>query len=96
MQLVEFLYEYPERTVAIEGHTDSVGPKGFNVTLSRRRAQSVQNILVQCGVDPKRVSAEGYGEARPVASNDSIAGRKRNRRVEIVIQSPNRSAKARS
>ena len=94
-QLVAFLREYPERTVAIEGHTDSVGPETFNVTLSRRRAQSVQNILVRGGVDPRRISADGYGEAYPVASNSSKAGRQRNRRVDLVIQSPNSPAKAR-
>ena len=94
MQLAAFLHEYPERTVAIEGHTDSVGPKAFNVTLSRRRAQSVQNILVHGGIDPSRISAEGYGEAHPVASNSSKAGRQRNRRVELVVQSSNGQAKA--
>ena len=93
--LFAFLREYPERTVAIEGHTDSVGPETCNVTLSRRRAQSVQNILVRGGVDPRRISADGYGEAYPVASNSSKAGRQRNRRVDLVIQSPNSPAKAR-
>ncbi len=94
-QLVAFLREYPERTVAIEGHTDSLGPETFNLTLSRHRAQSVQNILVRGGVDPRRISADGYGEANPVASNSSKAGRQRNRRVDLVIQSPNSPAKAR-
>ena len=95
MQVATFLHEYPERTVAIEAHTDSIGPEGFNVTVSRRRAQSVQNILLDGGVEKRRLSADGFGEAHPVTSNDSKAGRQRNRRVELVIQSPNSPAKTR-
>ena len=94
-QLAAFLREYPERTVAIEGHTDSLGPETFNLTLSRHRAQSVQNILVRGGVELRRISADGYGEAYPVASNSSEVGRQRNRRVDLVIQSPDSPAKAR-
>ena len=93
MQVASFLHEYPERTIAIEGYTDSVGPAGFNVTVSRRRAQSVQSILLDGGIDPSRISVEGYGEARPIASNKSKAGRQRNRRVELVIQSPKSKGK---
>jgi len=95
MEVATFLHEYPERTVAIEGHTDNIGPEGFNVTVSKRRAQSVQNILLDGGIEQARISAKGYGEAHPITSNKSRAGRQRNRRVELVIQSPNSPAQGR-
>jgi outer membrane protein OmpA-like peptidoglycan-associated protein len=84
-QLVAFLGRYPERTVIIEGHTDSVGSEDFNVGLSQRRADSVRSYLVRQGVDPSRITTTGMGESVPVASNDSAAGRQQNRRVEIII-----------
>jgi len=84
-KLSEFLQKHPERTVAIEGHTDSKGSHEYNLDLSQRRADSVRNALVEKGIDPARIQTLGMAEAYPVASNDTDAGRQRNRRVEIII-----------
>jgi outer membrane protein OmpA-like peptidoglycan-associated protein len=87
-RLVAFLDAYPERDALVEGHTDSVGPADSNDRLSKRRADSVQSYLVRRGVDPQRLSTDGMGESRPIATNDTAAGRERNRRVEIIIDNP--------
>lgn len=84
-KLVTFLKENPDRNLTIEGYTDSTGSDSYNLDLSQRRAQAVESFLVQNGVDPVRITARGYGEAYPVASNNTDAGRQENRRVEIVI-----------
>jgi OOP family OmpA-OmpF porin len=84
-RLVTFLKEYPDRGVLVEGHTDSTGSDAYNLSLSQRRADSVKSFLVTNGVAPERVVARGYGKGYPIASNDTAAGRQRNRRVEIVI-----------
>ncbi len=84
-RLAVFMRENPERTLAIEGYTDSVGSDAFNLNLSQRRAESVREALVGRGLDGARISTQGLGKANPVASNDTAAGRQRNRRVEIVI-----------
>jgi len=83
--LVTFLRNHPTRTLLIEGHTDSTGSDSYNADLSRRRAEAVRYFLVQNGISPERIVAQGYGEAYPVTSNDNEAGRQQNRRVEIVI-----------
>lgn len=87
-RLVSFLDAYPGRDALIEGHTDSTGPAAFNDELSQRRADSVQDYLVRRGIDRQRLSTQGRGESRPVATNDTAAGRERNRRVEIIIENP--------
>ncbi|MFG6178816.1 OmpA family protein [Halomonas sp. THAF12] len=69
--------------VRIEGHTDSMGPEGYNKDLSQRRADSVADYLASQGVDRNRMRTIGYGESQPVASNDTDAGRAQNRRVEL-------------
>jgi outer membrane protein OmpA-like peptidoglycan-associated protein len=84
-QLAQFLREHAQRTVAIEGYTDSAGSDTQNQALSERRATAVKNSLTDRGVASNRVSARGMGEANPVAGNDTAAGRQRNRRVEIVL-----------
>lgn len=84
-RLASFMRDNPERSLKIEGHTDSVGSDAFNVGLSQRRAESVRAALVARGVEGGRIATEGLGKARPVASNDTAEGRQRNRRVEIVI-----------
>lgn len=84
-RLATFLRENPERRVAIEGHTDSVGSDDFNQTLSRNRAESVRAALTSRGIDGGRITAQGMGEAQPVANNGTAEGRQRNRRVEIII-----------
>ncbi len=87
-RLVAFLNEYPDRTVLIEGYTDSVGGEDYNQGLSERRADSVKSYLAGQGIGSIRLSASGKGEGEPVASNDSAAGRQQNRRVEVIISNP--------
>jgi outer membrane protein OmpA-like peptidoglycan-associated protein len=84
-KLVTFLNAYPNRTVMIEGHTDSLGSDDFNSGLSQRRADSVKSYLTGQGIGPGRLSASGMGESSPVADNGSATGRQQNRRVEVVI-----------
>lgn len=84
-RLATFMRENPERTLAIEGYTDSVGSDALNLDLSQRRAESVREALVSRGLDGTRVSTQGLGKSNSVASNGTAAGRQRNRRVEIVI-----------
>jgi len=84
-KLADVLKAYPERTVAIEGFTDSAGNIYANQQLSEQRAQAVQLALIDMGIDPRRIIVRGYGEAYPVASNATPTGRQLNRRVEVVI-----------
>jgi outer membrane protein OmpA-like peptidoglycan-associated protein len=84
-KLAVFLKRYPERSVAIEGHTDNVGDDGSNMTLSKDRADAVRRYLVTEGVATERFVSSGMGETAPVASNDSDTGRQQNRRVEVII-----------
>jgi OOP family OmpA-OmpF porin len=71
--------------VEVAGHTDSVGTDQYNQGLSERRANSVRDYLVEQGVRASRLTAVGYGENRPVATNDTADGRQENRRVELVV-----------
>lgn len=84
-RLAEFLRDFPERNVLIEGHTDSTGSANYNLDLSLRRANAVQDFLISHGIEPSRIAARGYGQDVPLAPNDTAAGRQQNRRVEIVI-----------
>ena len=84
-RLAQFLEEYPERRIIIEGHTDSTGAADYNRQLSEERAEALQRALGDRGVAANRVETRGLGEDYPVASNDTAAGRQLNRRVEIVI-----------
>ena len=79
------LRKFDRTLIDVDGHTDSVGNAGYNQDLSERRANSVANYLAERGVDPRRMSAMGYGLERPIASNASEIGRAQNRRVEIAI-----------
>jgi OmpA-OmpF porin, OOP family len=85
LRLAEFLRENPNRRALIEGHTDGQGDAQYNLELSQSRADSVRSFLVMNGVSPDQIMARGYGETRPVASNDTDVGRQQNRRVEVVI-----------
>jgi len=69
----------------VEGHTDSVGTENYNRELSRRRAYSVVSYLMGKGIAASRLTATGYGESMPIASNDTDEGRKKNRRVELIV-----------
>ena len=84
-KLADFFGQYPKRTVMIEGFTDSVGGDAANQQLSERRADSVRTALVGMGVGSERITWRGYGEAYPIAGNDTPAGRQLNRRVEMVV-----------
>ena len=84
-KLAGFLGKYPDRTVIIEGHTDSVGSADSNLGLSQRRADAVKAYLVDQGVASARLTASGMGEGSPTAGNESATGRQQNRRVEVII-----------
>jgi len=84
-KLAAFLNRYGDRTVLIEGHTDSMGESDYNFSLSQRRADSVKSYLMGQGIGSRRLTASGMGEGSPVAGNDSATGRQQNRRVEIII-----------
>lgn len=88
-QLADFLKQYPQRKVLVEGYTDSTGSNDLNQELSDRRANAVQTVLLDMGIRSDRVATRGYGEAFPVASNDSAASRQLNRRVEIILSDGN-------
>ena len=85
--VAKVLREHPEiKLVRIEGHTDSFGNPGGNKRLSERRAQSVQRWLIARGkIDAGRLQARGYGQDKPIATNDTKEGRQRNRRVVFTI-----------
>ena len=84
-RLVALLSDIPSLKIEISGHTDNVGSVSFNELLSQRRADAVVNYLVGKGVDKKRLSAKGYGQSKPVDSNNTAEGRALNRRTEFEI-----------
>jgi outer membrane protein OmpA-like peptidoglycan-associated protein len=84
-EIADLLNEYPDRNVAIEGHTDAIGSDSYNRELSQQRADSVAAFLRGRGVASSRLTVSGLGESMPLASNDEDAGRQANRRVEIVL-----------
>ncbi len=84
-QLAIILNKYEDTNIVIEGHTDSIDSDYNNQVLSEKRAESVASLLRAYGVSSGRISTVGYGETRPVASNATAAGRKLNRRVEVLI-----------
>ena len=94
-RIAQILVKYPDTTIVVEGHTDSSGSDVYNQQLSERRALSVQRLLVQRGVSESRISTIGYGETRPVATNNTPEGRQMNRRVEIRVN-PNAQAQPQS
>ncbi len=76
----------PDVRVEISGHTDNVGTQEYNQVLSLERAQAVRYWLIQKGIASNRMKTVGKGENEPVASNDTIAGRAENRRIEFYVQ----------
>ena len=94
-KLAQFLAEFPNRKLLIEGYTDSVGTDAFNQTLSKQRADSVQRALTSRGVAADRITTRGYGKSYPVAENGNPEGRAMNRRVEIVIADENGNLRSR-
>lgn len=85
-RVAEFMGQYANTQVEVQGHTDDRGAAAYNQQLSQRRADAVAQVLIsQFGVAADRVSAKGYGEDQPIASNDAIEGRAANRRVVAEI-----------
>lgn len=84
-KLADFLMKYPQHKVLIEGYTDSRGSNQLNQKLSERRANAVRQSLNNMGISNERISTQGYGEAFPIAGNDTAANRQMNRRVEIIL-----------
>jgi outer membrane protein OmpA-like peptidoglycan-associated protein len=84
-KLSGIVLSHPGLKLAVEGYTDTTGTAAFNQTLSEQRANAVRDYLIQQGLDAASVSAQGFGPANPVASNDTPKNRQQNRRVEIII-----------
>ncbi len=84
-EVAETLARYPEIRVEIGGHTDWNNSDAYNQRLSERRAQSVMDYLVSKGIAANRMAVKGYGEAKPIADNNTENGRFQNRRVELRI-----------
>ena len=80
------LAEFPESNIVVEGHTDSFGSESDNLALSQQRADALQQYLLSNSpISPVNLTALGYGESRPVASNENGPGRAQNRRIDVVI-----------
>jgi outer membrane protein OmpA-like peptidoglycan-associated protein len=88
-KLADFLTQYPQQKVLVEGYTDSIGSDSFNQELSDRRAYAVRTALMDMAISSDRVTTRGYGEAFPVADNNTTASRQLNRRVEIILSDEN-------
>ena len=84
-ELLKSLRGNEKMKIEIAAHTDDVGNNDNNMRLSQRRAQSVKDYLVKEGIASSRIWSKGYGEAKPVAANDSAEGRAKNRRVEVRV-----------
>jgi outer membrane protein OmpA-like peptidoglycan-associated protein len=84
--MADVFQKYPDTTISVQGHTDSIGSAAYNNRLSNRRADSVASYLENLGVRSARVETIGYGESQPRATNSTAEGRQLNRRVEIKIR----------
>jgi outer membrane protein OmpA-like peptidoglycan-associated protein len=85
-EMANVFEKYPNTTIEVAGHTDSIGTAAYNQRLSERRASSVSNYLEQLGVHSSRLDAIGYGESQPRATNSTANGRQLNRRVELHVR----------
>ncbi len=83
--LATILNKYDDTNILLEGHTDASGSEEYNLNLSRSRSQSVANYLAGLQVNETRFTIMGYGEAQPIATNDTDEGKSQNRRVEVAI-----------
>jgi len=81
--LADYMRKYPDKTVTLSGHTDSSGSAELNKNLSQQRADFIRDVLISKGTSPERISAIGYGESQPIASNATTVGRQKNRRIDI-------------
>jgi OmpA-OmpF porin, OOP family len=83
------LHQHPDLVVEVQGHTDSTGSPGYNLELSQRRAEAVREYLISQGVSASQLTAKGYGQTEPIASNSTAAARAQNRRVVLhVLRNP--------
>ena len=85
-RLKGFLIQNPNLRISIEGHTDSRGDKNHNLTLSKRRAEAVQQWLIRNGIQSNRIEAMGFGDTQPIGDNQTEAGRALNRRTTFRIK----------
>ncbi len=83
--LAEFMKKWPDVKIEVQGHTDNSGPAAYNKAVSQQRADAVMKALVENGIDKMRLTAVGYGQEKPLVSNDTREGRIKNRRVEVEI-----------
>jgi OOP family OmpA-OmpF porin len=84
--LAQVMKDYPDLNVVVEGHTDSIGSDAYNKKLLQKRANAVKQYMVgKDGIDANRIKAIGFGEEKPIASNDTDEGRLQNRRVEAAV-----------
>lgn len=84
-KLIALLVDYPNASLIVDGHTDATGTEEYNQWLSEKRAESVKNYIADHGIDAGRITTNGYGQAKPVAANNTKDGRQQNRRVEVTI-----------
>ncbi|MGB9313261.1 MAG: OmpA family protein, partial [Candidatus Acidiferrales bacterium] len=84
-KLSGIIQAHPGLNLAIEGYTDTTGTADFNMTLSQQRSDTVRTFLITQGLSPDSITSKGLGEADPIADNSTAAGRKLNRRVEIIV-----------
>jgi outer membrane protein OmpA-like peptidoglycan-associated protein len=84
-KLVKIMKGDPSLRVEVRGHTDSTGDSGYNQKLSERRADAVAEYMIKNGISPERLRSTGFGETRPLSSNDTAEGRGRNRRTEFFF-----------
>jgi outer membrane protein OmpA-like peptidoglycan-associated protein len=86
-KVISFLKNNPKVNIEISGHTDNVGDIKSNQLLSEKRAKAIYDFLVKGGIEPLRMIYKGYGESKPLATNDTEEGRSQNRRTEFTITS---------
>lgn len=84
-EIADILIGYPDFNIVVEGHTDDTGKENYNLWLSEKRADTVADFLYGRGLNPARMQSVGYGESRPVATNETAEGRQQNRRVELHV-----------
>jgi outer membrane protein OmpA-like peptidoglycan-associated protein len=88
-RIANVMLQYPDTVIRVEGHTDSTGSEQYNLELAARRSVAVKNLIAQKGVGSSRIETVTFGETRPIATNETEAGRQMNRRVEIKIAPKN-------
>ena len=85
INLLKLLLDNPKIKIQISGHTDYVGNEEYNLELSKKRAKSVYDYLITKNIDENRLEYKGFGKSRPITTNDTKEGRRKNRRTEFVI-----------